>query len=323
MADQQVGLAAPDSGRLSMRFGRNVPNLPRLRRSLVVRVVRRYAAANAGHWATNMAWNALFAFIPILLVLATAMALLFNAQSFELYLAREVATLFHARPAGVLTVFDSIRGKFWLLGLLSFAGLLWSGSALFSCVDCGLSSLSGVEPRRFFRRRARAVGMTVVFCLLLIPVLVSSALLSVPATRLPTSLVSLPGIVTATGGPRIALYLVQFVAGTVLATMLFTVVYVLVPNRRQRPIHVLRGAFCAGALLEALTLIFPIYLRSTSSNGSVALLLALPLLLTFFFCVGQIIVIGHLVNLETGDVVSEAAHVPVVHSRDREAPTSG
>jgi len=26
------------------------------------------------------------------------------------------------------------------------------------------------------------------------------------------------------------------------------------------------------------------------------------LLLTFFYCVGQIIVVGHLVNLETGDV---------------------
>ena len=96
-----------------MHFSRNVPSLPRLRRSLVVRVVRRYADANAGHWATNMAWNALFAFIPILLVLATAVALLFNAQSFELYLAREMATLFHARPDRVLTVFDSIRGKFW------------------------------------------------------------------------------------------------------------------------------------------------------------------------------------------------------------------
>ncbi len=310
VADQQAVLAAPDRGRLSTRLGRNVPKFSRLRRSLVVRVVRRYAAANAGHWATNMAWNALFAFIPILLVLATAMALLFNAQSFELYLAREMAILFHVEPRRVLTVLDSIRKKSWLLGLLSFAGLLWCGSSLFSCVDCGLSTLSGVEPRRFLRRRARAVGMTVVFSLLLIPVLVSSALLSVPAKHLPTSLVSLPGIVTATGGPRIALYVVQFVAGTVLATLLFIVVYGFVPNRRQRLVHVLTGALSAGALLEALTLIFPIYLRSTSDNGSAALLLALPLLLTFFFCVGQIIVIGHLVNLETGDIAPEAAHAP-------------
>jgi hypothetical protein len=46
------------------------------------------------------------------------------------------------------------------------------------------------------------------------------------------------------------------------------------------------------------------------------------LLLTFFFCVGQIIVIGHLVNLETGDVAPEAVHARVVRSGDREAPVS-
>jgi len=310
VAGEQAVPAVTDRGRLSRRVGRSLPHLSRLRRTLVVRVVRRYADASAGHWASNMAWNALWAFIPILLVVATAVALLFNAQSFELYLARETAILFHVKPGRVLTVFDSIRGKSWLLGLLSFVGLLWSGSSLFSCVDCGLSHLSGVEPRPFVRRRARAVGMTVVFSLLLIPVLVSSALLSVPAKHLPTSLVSLPGIVTATGGPRIALYVVQFVAGTVLATLLFIVVYALIPNRRPRLLHVLPGALCAGALMEALTLIFPIYLRSTSSNGSVALLLALPLLLTFFYCVGQIMVIGHLVNLETGDVAPAAGPAP-------------
>ncbi len=46
-----------------------------------------------------------------------------------------------------------------------------------------------------------------------------------PPKHLPTSLVRLPGIVTA-GGPRIALYVAQFFAGTVLATLLL--------NRRLR-----------------------------------------------------------------------------------------
>jgi membrane protein len=266
-----------------------------LREWLPVRVARRYLASNAGHWASNMAWNALFSFVPTLLLLASLVGFLFGSHRFEDYLARQMAILFHTRPADVLTVFNEVHDKSWILAVVSLALLIWSGSSLFSCVDCGLSGLSGIEPRPFLRRRWRAMGMTAVFCLVLIPLLVSSSLLSVPRGHLA------PLDAAARYG-NVWLYLAQFVLGAAFATLLFAVVYKAAPNRHQRIVRVLPGAVCAGALLELLTLIFPIYFRaSATSGGALVLILALPVLLTFFYCVGQVIVIGHLLNLETGD----------------------
>jgi membrane protein len=258
-----------------------------------VRVGRRYLTSDAGTWATNIAWNALFSFIPTLLLLVSLTGALFRARRFEAYLAREAALLFHASPAQVLGVFNGIRDKSWLFGAVSLAGLVWSGSSLFSCVDCALSRLSGFAPRPFLRRRRRAMRLTLVFCALLVPLLVSTSLLSVPRGHL--------AALDAARFGRFGLYLIQVVMGTGIATVLFAAMYRLAPNRPPRQGRVLPGALSAGVMLELLAFIFPLYFRATASSSGALLLLALPVLLAFFYCVGQVIVIGHLVNLESGD----------------------
>jgi YihY family inner membrane protein len=276
-----------------------------------VRVARRYGASDAGHWATNMAWNALFSFIPTLLLLATLVGMFFRNGRFEAYLTRQMAPLFHASVSQVASVFNDVRDKSWILALISAALLMWSGSSLFSCVDVGLSRLAGFEPRPFLPRRLRAMRMTLVFCGLLIPLLLSSALLSVPRGHV-AALDALRGL----GRP--GLYVAQFILGTLMATALFAHIYRVTPNRGslQSRRRVLRGAVSAGILLELLTLIFPLYIEAAESGGGALLLLALPLLLTYFYCVGNIVVIGHLVNLETGDPTAAPgapANLPVPH----------
>ena len=261
-----------------------------------IRVGRRYLSSDAGHWGTNIAWNALFSFIPILLLLTTLAALLFRSGRFESELARQLAPVFHTTTAEIVGVFNSVRDKFWVLALTTVVGLVWSGSSLFSCVECGLSRLSGFQPRPFVRRRVRAMRLTVMFCLLLLPVLTSSTLLAVPHGRL--------GWLDAVGRlGRPALIAEQLLLGTLLASALFLYIYRVAPNRgfRQPRRKLLPGALTAGLLLELLALTFPIYIGATDSSGSALVLLALPLLLAFFYCVGNIVVIGHLVNLETGD----------------------
>jgi len=302
---------APARQRWTTGLAASLPRLRGLRTRgwrgwLPVRVARRYMTSDAGHWGTNMAWNALFSFIPILLLVATLAGLSFHSTRLETYLARVTAPIFHTTPARLLAVFGDVRDKFWLFAVLGVAGLVWSGSALFSCVDSGLSRLSGFAPRPFVRRRRMAIRMTAVFCLLLIPLLVSSSALSVPRGRM-----GWLDVLARFGRP----FLIgeQFVLGALIATVLFLHVYRVAPNRGfpQRRRSVLPGALAAGVLLELLALMFPLYIDASGTNGGAALLLALPALLTFFYCVGNIIVIGHLVNLETGDIV--AAPLPPPH----------
>jgi len=232
----------------------------------VVRVARRYPSSDAGTWATNIAWNALFSFIPILLLLATAAGLVFRNGRLEVSLAREVAPSFHATAAQALTVFNAVRDKFWPLAAAGIVGLIWSGSSLFSCVDCGLSRLAGFEPRPFVRRRRQAMGMTVVFCLLLIPLVASSSSLAVCRGHLEWL-----AALARFGG--LSLCADQCLLGTAMATTLLLHVYLLGPNRgfRQRRRRLLPGALAAGMLLVLLTLTFPVHLTTTESSGGALL----------------------------------------------------
>jgi len=259
--------------------------------ALRVRVWRRYHASHASRWATVISWNGLFAFIPIVLVLVTLIALLLRQRGFDVALEARIVN-FAQSPADKLAIRDALadfRDRSTVLVIVSILGLIWSGSALFSAIDDALSNLYGVRSRRFVRKRLRAIAMIFVFTAMMLPLLVSSSLLTaggryslVPAAT-PVALV-IP---------------LQIVAGAIDGTLLYAVVYLVGPNRRQHLRRVLPGAAVAGVLLEGFTLLFPLYLRISGGFATYGIVFALVILLiAYFFFIGQITVIGALVNIE-------------------------
>lgn len=71
------------------------------------------------------------------------------------------------------------------------------------------------------------------------------------------------------------------------------------PNRRQQLRLVLPGALVAGVLLELITLLFPLWLHFFDSAASYWVLFAATvLLITHFYLVGQITILGALINVE-------------------------
>lgn len=265
--------------------------------SLARRVLRRYFASDAGHWATIVAWNALFAFIPIVLVMATLLTVLLGSGEFESYLARELAPILRKTPAELIAELNGFRDKAGLLLVFSVITLLWSGAAFFGAIDNALSRISGGKPRSFLRQKRMGMGMIFVFVILVVPIVLSSALLSVHPTHLPAHL--LPRFATTTSaGSRWGVYATQFTLSVVFGTILFAVIYRVVPTRRLPLRQVIPGAIGAGLLFESANMLFPLYFRTTEAGNAAAALLALPFLLTYFFTLGQIIVVGELVNIE-------------------------
>jgi membrane protein len=259
--------------------------------ALHTRVYRRYREAHANRWATLIAWNGLFAFVPVLLVLVTILGLLLGQRSFATAVEARIASLGHtvSDQADIRSTLAAFRDRTGILAAVSFVGLLWTGSSLFSTLDSALSDIYGVRSRRFVRKRLMAVAMIFLFVLLIIPLLLSSVLLSQGHrfSVLPTDL------------PGAAIVVIQLATGALDGILLYLAIYHVVPNRKQRLRRVLPGALVAGILLELFTLLFPLYFEVTDSFSTYGVIFAvLVLLLTYFFFFGQITMLGALVNVE-------------------------
>jgi membrane protein len=273
----------------------------RLLGSLPVRVVKRYLDAQGPNWGTLIAWNALFAFFPIVLITITVLGLVLQDSGIKDSLEHQIAAAFpncrHLAPKQRCEIVDALndfKEKTGVLAIVGLAGLFWTGSALFGAMDQALSGLYGRKPRDFIRQKLMSFGMILLFTLLTVPLIASGSLLSL-LEKLPV----VPGALRT--GP--VSLLIQIGLGILDATVLFAAIYYVVPNRRQRLRQVLPGAVGAAALFEGFTLAFPLYFRFSGGFATYGQTFALFFLLLFyFFVLGQIVMIGGAVNAERDPV---------------------
>jgi membrane protein len=273
-------------------------------RALPRRIVRRYDKSNANNWATIIAWNALFAFIPILLGIVAIFSLALNQRGFNTFVASHIAAVAHTR-AERLSILQSVstfrtHAGALLLGVL--VAMLWSGSALFSALDNALSHIFGVPARRFVRKRLRGMVMVFVFAVLLVPLLASSSLISLAHKY---------GFFRNLSGTE--LFLLQVLVGLTVGFVLFLLIYSTMPNRRLRMRQIIPGALFAGISLELLSFIFPLYIKDSSDFANYGLILGLILVtITFFYLLAQIVVLGALIIVES-DVDLRRIHSETVY----------
>jgi membrane protein len=271
--------------------------MKRLLNSIPVRVIKRYLDAQGPNWGTLIAWNALFAFFPIVLVTITVLGLVLQDPTIKDNLEHQVAAAFPncrhlaaGQHCEIIEALNSFKEKTGIFAIVGLAGLFWSGSALFGAMDQALSGLYGCKPRDFIPQKLMSFGMILLFTALTVPLILSGSLLSL-LEKLPV----VPGVLRA--GP--ASLLIQLGLGILDATVLFTAIYYVVPHRRQRLGRVLPGAVVAAALFEGFTLVFPLYFRISGGFATYGQTFALFFLLLFyFFVLGQIVMIGGAVNAE-------------------------
>lgn len=277
------------------------------------RVLRRYASSNGSAWGINIAWNLLFAFFPIVLAVTTFLAIFLGGGGAATGIDQ---TLDKQLPGGqgalVVEALHSFHNAAGPLLVVSFAGLLWSGSSLFGAMDQGLSALHAVKPRSFVRQKLMAVAMILVLTVLVVVATASSSLLSlVTGVRGAPSFLSIAAVA----------FLVQIAFGTAVGIALFGAIYLVVPNVRQRIGEIFSGAVLAAVLFEAFTLLFPLYFKlehGFSTYGSTFALFFL--LLTFAYWIGQIIMLGGAVNVERRASQSQRIEDVTAQKPEQKAP---
>jgi membrane protein len=263
----------------------------RVRGSVPARVVEKFVEDQAPNWAIIIAWNALFAMFPVVLVVAAILGIVLQVAGItttQIY--TQLLSLIPTNPQTVqelVKVLAGVKEQTGLLAVVGLIGLIWGGSALFGAMEQAFAIAYRVRPRSFIPGKLMSVAMIFLFTILAGVAVTTSSVL--PALN---QLPNMPAFLA--GGAAAVL---QLVIGIVAGFLLYLVIYFVVPNRRLRLGQVWPGALVAGILFEVVTLIFPIYLSLNKGLNAYGKTFGLFfLLMTFFYFVGLITMVGVEVN---------------------------
>ncbi len=304
MRAERAARAAGVRGRVD-RMRRDVSGMQRIasrlggRRDVLRHVVQwmidGYRRVNAGDLAAALAFNAMMAIVPTILLMITIAGVLF--QSDELY-RKAVLTTLWLLPAGLsgesVEAIFSARGRSGIFGLASFAGFVWVGSTFFACLGRTMNAIYGVPDPPPVQQRLRGFFVVVAFAVLFLVAVIAAAL---PSVFLGLSENDLPfhlhRSILASGAYQVLSYVVAVLTAMLLFGMLFRVV----PNARQRVDDILPGALVTATLFVLLVQVFPLYLRITRNLSGVGSTFALlPLLLAWFYLLAHFMLFGAFVN---------------------------
>jgi membrane protein len=264
----------------------------RLMQTVPGRVIQKFLEDQAPNWAALIAWNALFAMFPIVIFATSLLGFalrLFGQANEAVY-----RTIFSAIPGDpqqqsqLITAVNSVKTQSGLLFIIGLVGLLWGGSALFGAMEQAFAVIYHTKPRDFIQQRLIAFGMVFLFTILVGIAVATSALL--PALK---HIPNIPEFLYS----GVAAFILQVVVGITAGFLLFGSMYYVIPNRKQQFRKVIPGALVAAVLFELITLLFPLYISLNNGINQYGKTFGLFfLLMTFFFFLGLITMIGVEVN---------------------------
>jgi membrane protein len=253
------------------------------------RVIQKFLEDQAPNWAALIAWNTLFAMFPIVIFASSLLGYalrMFGAANDAVY-----TTIFTAIPGNSQPLIDAVTGvkrQSGALFIVGLVGLLWGGSALFGAIEQAFAVIYHTKPRDFIRQRLIAFGMVFLFTILVGIAVATSALL--PALK---HIPNIPEFLYSGA----AAFILQVLVGITAGFLLFGTIYFVIPNRKQNLGKIIPGALVAAVLFELITLVFPLYISlNTGLNQYGATFGLFFLLMTFFFFLGLITMVGVEVN---------------------------
>lgn len=262
-----------------------------LLKSVPGRVLQKFLEDQAPNWAVLIAWNGLFAMFPIVVFAAGILGLalsIFGIPSKLIYTDVFSAIPDPAAQSEILKALTGVKSQTGLLFVVGLIGTLWGGSALFGAMEQAFAVIYHTRPRDFVRQKLLGFAMVILFTLLAGVAVTSSSLL--PALK---QIPNLPEFLMS----GIAAFMLQVLLGLISGLILFGAIYFVIPNRPQRWHKVLPGTIVASVLFELVSLVFPLYLSINSGVNAYGKTFGLFfILLTFFFFLGLITMVGVEVN---------------------------
>lgn len=266
--------------------------------------VRGYREANGSRLVAIVAFNALVALVPTLLLLTAAAGLVLRDQAAFEAAVDAIVAAFPDREAGeALDAVISVRSYPGWIGAVSLLGFLWIGTTFADAVAHCLNRVHGVPDCGYVctRRKGFAVVLGVAGLFMAAAAAGLPTLLAGPRPAItgpdpaiaPVARPFLGALVGTVDVARIPGYAVAFVV----AAALFLMLYRVLPNAGQRLGDVWPGALVAGALFVLLGQAFPIYLRLAGGANRFGVAFGLAwLLVTWFGALGHVLLFGAHIN---------------------------
>jgi YihY family inner membrane protein len=240
------------------------------------RLIQAYAGSQAGNYAGGLAFTAFISMFPLMLGLLAIIGLVVSSAHAQAQVENALLGFFPRNESAALrSALRGIHQYSGVLGIVGLIGLLWSGSSLFTSLEWTLGQMIGARQRGFVRQRLMALVMTVAF------------VVAVVAAVGVNSIVAL-----SRGVPAL-----EALVGGVVWVAFMALLYRAVPNRTYRLAQLWRGALLAGALMELLTLAWPLYtglVHGFSTYGKVFALFFV--LATWLYFWAQFVLIGAVAN---------------------------
>ncbi len=255
------------------------------------RLFQNYISDDPDGLATFIAFNAMFAFMPVILTLAIILALVLRlfttadeVASNELTLELPMAISEPVRQVMVQSS-EGILG----IGIVTLAVLFWGGTRFYNSLDLAFARIYRTQRRPWVTRKL--AGM------IMVPLLSFAIVLSALIVPAVVSLLLLPLAALADFGPSLSFYVGAVLIFYTFGFLMMILAYKMIPVHSPTFRAALPGAAVAALLFMLLALSFPIYLRyfdSYSIYGAVfGLILAMML---WFYLAAQTIVIGAEIN---------------------------
>jgi membrane protein len=250
----------------------------------VRQIVNKFLADRGTHLAAMIAYFALLAFVP-LLFLALSLIALTGQQSESSYLIEELRRAFPATSVDrLLDVVEEVREQATSLSIIGGIGLLWAALGFFSVLESAFNIVYGL-PNRSFLRQKLLVFLLVAGSLAVLFVALVVGSVGVELTR------------HAGVAGHVLSYVYALAVSTALIFGLTWTLYYLLTNTAVTWRETLPGAAVASLLLQASFQILPLFVRLTS--GELVALQAfggLALLLFWLYLMANVIVLGAEVN---------------------------
>lgn len=287
-------------------------------------------------WVFNLAgllaYNLLMSIFPILLALLAVAGFILNnlAPGSERGLLNAIANALPGGSAGtggtiVRVAIDNLQRQAGVLFIIGLLTSIFTGSRLFITLENCFGVIFRLRGRDVIHQNLVAIGMLLLY-MVLVPIVF---LASIVPSAIVTALHASGG---GSGFSGLLIHLIGLAAAFIVALILFSAIYIVVPNRPVHFYEVWKGTLLAAALLVLYEILFPIYesvaLRP-NNYGSVAAFAIV--ILVFFYYLALILLVGAEVNSwasgqrETASDIAAILHEVQAHNTTRGAagPTAG
>ncbi len=278
----------------------------------LIAVQRRLQQDQVFHLSAMLAYRLIIAVIPVLVLLLSVEGLVLRIMNPEArhHLIYAIADHVPGASGFLPLALAQLTEQAAALAVLSVVTSAYFGARLFTAIDYCFDIIFKVPPRRLLPEHVMAFVM-LLFFIVLVPVLF--------VISLAPGFLFEPGTVQSLFGDSrltaLCVLIASVLVGWFVASALFLLCYVVIPNRPVPVQLVWKGALIAGALLEIVQQGFPVYATRFLNAGNATVSVGIGLaVIVFFYYFGLVLLLGAEINayvfssrLEGEDPVHEEA----------------